>query len=97
MPEAEAELNKAVEVGPTDRNARYVLASYYLVSKQLDKAEQAYKAMAALDPDKPESQAVLADFYSSINRTGDAVRIYQDILAKSPDYMQVDIVSLRSF
>jgi predicted Zn-dependent protease len=85
LPEAEAELTKAVEVGPTDRNARYVLASYYLVNKQLDKAEQAYKALAALDPDKPESQANLADFYSSINRSDDAVKIYQDILVKSPD------------
>ncbi len=31
---------------------------------------------------------MLADFYSSINRMDDAVRIYQDILAKSPDYRQ---------
>ena len=31
---------------------------------------------------------MLADFYSSINRTDDAVRIYQEILAKSPDYRQ---------
>ena len=86
--EAEAELRKAVEVGPTDRNSRFVLASYYLVNSQFDKAEAAYKALADLDPDKPESQAVLADFYSSINRTDDAVRIYQEILAKSPDYRQ---------
>ena len=86
--EAEAELRKAVEVGPTDRIARFVLASYYLVNSQFDKAEETYKALAALEPDKPESQAVLADFYSSINRTDDAVRIYQEILAKSPDYLQ---------
>src|SRR4030095_5808041 len=33
--EAEAELRKAVEVGPKDRTARFVLASYYLVNKQL--------------------------------------------------------------
>ena len=31
---------------------------------------------------------MLADFYSSINRTDEAVKIYQDILAKSPDYVQ---------
>jgi tetratricopeptide (TPR) repeat protein len=31
---------------------------------------------------------VLADFYSAVNRTDDAVRIYQEILAKSPDYRQ---------
>jgi tetratricopeptide (TPR) repeat protein len=86
--EAEGELNKAVEVGPTDRNARFVLASFYLVNRQLDKAEAAFKAMAALDADKPESQVVLADFYSAVNRLDEAVKIYQDILTKSPDYIQ---------
>ena len=86
--EAEAELNKAVEVGPTDRNARFVLASFYLVNRQLDKAEAAFKALAGLDADKPESQTVLADFYSSVGRLDDATKIYQDTLAKSPDYLQ---------
>jgi tetratricopeptide (TPR) repeat protein len=80
-------LRKAVEVGPKDRNARFVLASYYYVNKQFDKAEESYKALAALEPDKPESQAVLADFYSSVSRSEEAVKIYQDILAKSPDYL----------
>ena len=41
-----------------------------------------------LEPDKPESQAVLADFYSAINRSDEAIRIYKDILSKSPDYLQ---------
>jgi tetratricopeptide (TPR) repeat protein len=86
--EAEAELRKAVEVGPTDRNAHFVLASTYLINKQFDKAEEAFKAVAALDSDKPESQAVLADFYSTIDRADDAVKIYKEILSKSPDYLQ---------
>jgi Tfp pilus assembly protein PilF len=85
---AEAELKEAVEVAPNDRNARFTLASFYVVNKQLDKAEETLKALADLEKDKPESQAMLADFYSSINRTDDAVKIYQDLLAKSPDYMQ---------
>lgn len=88
LPEAEAELLKAVEVGPTDRNARFVLASFYLVNKQLDKAEAEFKALAGLDAEKPESQVVLADFYSTVNRMDDAVRIYNEVLAKSPDYLQ---------
>jgi tetratricopeptide (TPR) repeat protein len=87
LPDAERELAKAVEVDPSDRNARFVLASFYLVNKQTDKAEESYKALAALDT-KPESQAVLADFYVSVNRLDDAVRIYQDILAKAPEYTQ---------
>jgi tetratricopeptide (TPR) repeat protein len=86
--EAEAELKKAVEVKPNDRDARFSLGSFYIVNKQLDRAEEAYKALADLEKDRPESQAVLADFYSSVNRTDDAVRIFQDILAKFPDYLQ---------
>lgn len=88
LPEAEAELQKAVQVGPTDRNARFVLASFYLVNKQLDKAEAEFKNLANLDSGKPESQVVLADYYSAVNRMDDAIRIYQDVLAKSPDYIQ---------
>ena len=86
MQEGEAVLLKSVEVGPGDRNARFVLASFYLVNRQLDKAENEFKALAALDQEKPESQMVLADFYSSVNRVDDSIRIYQDILSKSPDF-----------
>jgi len=84
--EAEAQLSKAVEVEPTNRASRFILASFYLVNKQLDKAEDSYKALAELDKDKPEGRAVLADFYSSINRLDEAVSIYQEIVAKSPDF-----------
>ncbi len=51
-------MKKAVEVEPANRNSRFVLASFYLVNKQLDQAEIAYKALAELDKDKPESRAV---------------------------------------
>jgi len=87
MAEAEAELTKAVEVGPKDVNAHLLLASFYLVNKQLDKAENAYKALVGLDS-KPESQLVLADFYWMVNRGDEAVKIYQDVLTKSPDFVQ---------
>jgi tetratricopeptide (TPR) repeat protein len=65
-----------------------VLASYYLVNKQFDKAEVAFKELAALDPDKPESQSVLADFYSTVGRIPESIKLYQDILAKAPDFTQ---------
>ena len=86
-PEAEAELRKAVEVDPTDKNARFMLGSYYLAKQQYDKAEESYKALAALEPNKPDTQAMLGDFYAAANRLDDSIRVYQDILAKSPDYM----------
>jgi tetratricopeptide (TPR) repeat protein len=85
--EGEAELKKAVEVGPSDRSARLVLASYYLVTKQLDKAEENYKALSELDKNKPEGPVVLADFYAATNRFDDAIKIYQDVLTTSPDYL----------
>ena len=85
--EAEAQFRKAVEVAPSDKNARFTLASFYLARRQLDKAEESYKALAALDG-RPENQATLADFYSFVNRTDEAIKIYQDILAASPDYVQ---------
>jgi tetratricopeptide (TPR) repeat protein len=88
LTEAEAEMRKAVEVDPSNRASRFVLASFYFVNKEFDKAEVAYKALADLDKEKPESRAVLADFYSSINRLDESIHIYQEILAKSPDFTQ---------
>ena len=52
------------------------------------KPRVAYKALAEIDKDKPEGRAVLADFYSSINRLDEAISIYQEIVAKSPDFNQ---------
>jgi len=84
---AEAEFRKAVEVDPSNRNMRQMLASFYFANtKQMDKAEEAFKALADLDRDKPEGRAILADFYSAVGRNDDAVNLYQDILAKSPEY-----------
>ncbi|HEX8119016.1 MAG TPA: tetratricopeptide repeat protein, partial [Pyrinomonadaceae bacterium] len=51
--DAEAQFRKAVEVDPENRDVRWVLASYYLVNNRLDRAEEAYKAWAQLDWDKP--------------------------------------------
>ena len=87
-PEAEVELRKGVEVEPANRASRFVLASFYLVTKQLDKAEAAYKALADLDKDKPEGSAVLADFYSAVNRPDEAIRIYRELLVQAPDFSQ---------
>ena len=87
LQESEAELLKAVEVEPQNRTSRHVLASFYLVNKQLDKAEEAYKALASLD-NKPESRSVLGDFYSSVNRLDEAIKVYQDIMAQAPEYKQ---------
>src|SRR6185436_14637386 len=87
QPEAEAELRRAVEVGPKDRDARFILASYYFVNRQVDKAEEQYKAMIGLDPGKPENHVILADFYVAMNRPDDAVQTLQNLLSKSPDYV----------
>jgi tetratricopeptide (TPR) repeat protein len=84
--EGEIELQKAVEVEPSNRNSRFVLASFYLANKRLDKAEESYKALADLDKGNLEGHAMLGDFYSAVNRFDDAVRVYQDLLTGNPDY-----------
>src|SRR5256712_7312775 len=43
---AETEFQKAIQADPANRDARFILASFYLVNKRLGKAEQAYKALA---------------------------------------------------
>src|SRR6185503_1986990 len=71
-----------------NREARFVLASFYLVNKRFDKAEEAYKALAELDKDKPEGRSVLGDYYSAVGRLPEAIAIYKEVVAKSPDYTQ---------
>src|SRR5262249_3923375 len=85
---AETEFETAVRVEPNNREARFVQASFYLVGKRFAKAEDAYKALAELDKDKPEGRSVLGDFYSSIGRLDEAVAIYREVVTKSPDYNQ---------
>ena len=87
-PRSGSGIHQGRRVGPTERHSHFVLASFYLVNRQLDKAEAAFKALAGLDGNKPESQVVLADFYSTVGRMDEAVKIYQDIVTKSPDFLQ---------
>ena len=58
------------------------------MNKRLDKAEEAYKALAEIDKDKPEGRSVLGDFYSSVGRLDEAIAIYKEVLTKSPDFTQ---------
>ena len=60
--DAEKEFQLGVQVEPNNRDARFVLASFYLVNKRYAKAEDAYKALAELDKDKPEGRSVLGDY-----------------------------------
>jgi tetratricopeptide (TPR) repeat protein len=85
---AETEFQKAVQADGNNREARFILASFYLVNRRWDKAEEAYKALAELDKDKPEGRSVLADFYSATGRMDEALAIYKEVVAKSPDYTQ---------
>src|SRR6185437_1535978 len=82
------EFQKAVQTEPQNREAQFILASFYLVNKQFDKAEAAYKTLAEFDKDKPEGRSVLGDFYSSVGRMDEAIAIYREVIAKSPEYTQ---------
>jgi tetratricopeptide (TPR) repeat protein len=83
--EAEAELVKATEVDPENRDVRLFLASFYLFNMPA-KAEQAYRAWAQLDWDRPEGRARLADYYATVGRHEEAADLYREIIKTSPDY-----------
>src|SRR5215203_2889500 len=83
--DAEVQFRKAAEVDPGNRDVRWVLASFYLINRP-ERAEEAYKAWAQLDWDKPEGKARLADYYATVGRFDDAANLYQEIVKTSPDY-----------
>ena len=85
---AENEFLVAVQSEPSNRDARFVLASFYLINKRYAKAEEAYQALAQLDKDKPEGRSVLGDFYGATGRVDEAIAIYKEVVAKTPDYTQ---------
>jgi tetratricopeptide (TPR) repeat protein len=84
--EAETEFKKAVEIAPKDYEARAAIAAFYLAQKQFDKAEQAYKDLAATLENSPEGLMELADFYAGVGRDADAVRTFETILADAPEF-----------
>jgi tetratricopeptide (TPR) repeat protein len=86
MGEAEGEFRRAAEAEPASLDARKALAAFYTLNKQMDKAEEAYKALADLDKDRPDGRAALADFYANVGRNDDAVKIYQEILNRWPEF-----------
>jgi len=85
LDQAEAELARAVEVDPENRDVRFFLASFYLVNMP-QKAEEAYRAWARLDWDRPEGRARLADYYATVGRYDEAADLYREIIKSSPDY-----------
>src|SRR5262249_55280865 len=84
--DAEKEFQLAVQVDPNNRDARFIIASFYLVNKRFAKAEEAYKALAELDKSKPEGRSVLGDFYGATGRLDEAIAIYREVVANAPDY-----------
>ena len=85
--DAEKEFETATQVEPNNREARFVQASFYLVNKRYAKAEEAYKALAELDKDKPEGRSVLGDYYGATGHLDEAITIYREVVAKSPDFL----------
>ena len=85
--QAEESLRRAVDVDPQNRDVRWVLASYYYKTLgRLDKAEEAYKAWAQMDWDKPEGRARLADYYAMIGRYEEAANLYREAVQAFPDF-----------
>lgn len=87
--EAEAQFQKAVEVEPKNVDARQAIADFYLAQKQFDKAEQAYKDLAAALDNSPEGLTALADFYAATKRDDEAIQVFETILKNAPETASV--------
>ncbi|MEP6901731.1 MAG: tetratricopeptide repeat protein, partial [Actinomycetota bacterium] len=86
--EAEAQFKKATAVEPKNLEAREAIAEYYVAQKQFDKAELAYQDLVQIQENSLESRIALANFYAQTGRAGDAVRIFNEILAEKPEYVR---------
>ena len=65
---------KAVEIEPENFAGHYALGKIYLEANDVDKAINVLEKSAALAPEVPSIQFVLARAYTRANRTADAAR-----------------------
>jgi len=87
-PEAEAQFAKATESEPANYEAREALAEYYVGQKQFEKAEAAYQDLVRIQENSPEARVGLADFYARVGRRDEAINIFKQILAETPEYVR---------
>ena len=85
IPEAEKVLRDELARSPNNVQINYILASFLLRKKQLPEAEGLLRKVSQLGDKEPNFRNALAIFYVITNRREDALKEYQNILAKHPD------------
>ncbi|MDY6946416.1 MAG: tetratricopeptide repeat protein [Pseudomonadota bacterium] len=65
LPEAEAQLQKVIELQPEDLSHRYRLARFHMLAKNVAAAEQTMRDAIAAKPDSIEAKVALADLLAS--------------------------------
>ena len=81
FPKAEATLRKAIQAEPGLSSAYGMLAEVLLVSGKLDAARTEFDQMAQRDPKNIAAQTMAAMIVHSQNKTGDAKKRYEAIVA----------------
>jgi len=83
--EARTLLGQAVASNPTNLDAHYLLASFWLQQRRLPEAEGVFRTITSLGQDEPAHRGALSRFYVFTGRLEAAEQQLQAILAQYPD------------
>jgi tetratricopeptide (TPR) repeat protein len=85
-PEGERELRRAVAAWPGSRGARMYLAAYLMSRRRGDEAIEILQALVRENPNDDAARWRLAQSCAQLSRTQPAIRAYDELLARRPDY-----------
>ena len=85
--ETEAQLKKAVDSDPKDRNALASISRFYESRKNFTEAEKYLTRLAEVSGDKNASRAQIIDLHARDGKTDQAIGEYQELLKQSPKYL----------
>lgn len=81
---------KAVQLNPNNKEARYALGHVYAMQGKLAKAEEEFRAAIKIDEDYSEAHTYLGQILASQNRWDEAIKSYRRALA-NPLYITPDL------
>lgn len=81
---------KAVQLNPNNKEARYALGHVYAMQGKLAKAEEEFRAAIKIDEDFSEAHTYLGQILASQSRWDDAIKSYRRALA-NPLYATPDL------
>jgi len=85
LPEAEALLKKAIQNNPENTAMRLELARYYLVTNKRDDLIAQLGKMKSDLKRFPDAYVQAGDFFMRVNQYDEAIRQYEEGIAKDPD------------